>query len=211
VVARRTSQPAFWNKRFRAEASLFGGEPNPFVVQALSGMPEGRAVVELGAGDARTLCGLADRGDHRTTAVDFAPVALERAEARAATVGIEVETIEADLRSWTPPRQWDAVVVTFVQLLPDERSRFFRMMRAAVRPGGWLVGQWFRPAHLAAGFDRIGPSRADRMVPVSELSRTFGNDRILQCEGAEATLAEGRRLHGRAAVARLVARRRSHP
>lgn len=206
---RRTSRPDFWDERFRAEAALFGRAPNPFVMEALSELPEGSTVVELGAGDARTLCGLAEEYGHRGTAVDFAPAALDRAKARTASRGVEVETIEADLRTWTPQRQWDAVVVTFVQLLPAERPAFYETMRSAVRPGGWLVGQWFRPAHLTAGFDRIGPSRADRMVSVPELRRAFAGDHIVRCQGTMVQLAEGRLLHGRAAVARLVARRRT--
>ena len=59
-----------------------------------------------------------------------------------------------------------------------------------------------------AANDRLGPSTADRMVPVDEVRAAFADDEILQCEAVDAELHEGPLLRGDAAVVRLVARRR---
>jgi cyclopropane fatty-acyl-phospholipid synthase-like methyltransferase len=170
-------------------------------------IPEGSDVLELAAGEGRTLVWLARERKATCTAVDFSQPALDEAVRWADAHDLPIETVEADVRSWSPGRQWDAVIVVFLQLLPDERLDLYRRIRRLLRPGGVVVGQWFRPDHLNGNYDRVGPSTADRMVPVAELRQAFAEDEILHCGRADVELAEGPVLQGRAAVARLVARR----
>jgi SAM-dependent methyltransferase len=204
---RPSSRPPFWDERYAANEHLFGREPNAFVAAEAHRIPAGSEVLELGAGEGRTLLWLArERGVHGT-AVDFSGEALAAARRRADRAEVSLDTVEADVRTWAPERQWDAVLVTFLQLLPDERRRLYDTMRECVRPGGLLLGEWFRPAHLSGDYDRLGPPRADRMVPVDELRRAFSADTLQVCTAADVTLEEGPILRGRAAVARLVARR----
>jgi SAM-dependent methyltransferase len=205
--SRPSSRPPFWDQRYADADSLFGTGPNAFVAAEADRIPEGAAVLELGAGEGRTLAGLARTRDVRGTAVDFSETALRGARETAEAEGLPLETVTADVRSWRPERRWDAVVVTFLQLLPAERPGLYRTIRAALRPGGVLLGEWFRPDHLRGEYDRIGPSSADRMVPPAELRDAFAPDDIAFCEAADVTLAEGPHLRGRAAVVRLVARR----
>jgi SAM-dependent methyltransferase len=204
---RPSSRPPFWDQRYANTDHLFGTEPSAFVAAEAHRIPEGAAVLELGAGEGRTLAWLARTRDVRGTAVDFSETALRAARETAEAEGLPLETVAADVRTWRPERQWDAVVVTFLQLLPVERPTLYRVIRAALRPGGVLLGEWFRPDHLDGSYDRIGPSSADRMVPPSELRDAFAPDEIVSCEAADVTLAEGPLLRGDAAVVRLVARR----
>jgi SAM-dependent methyltransferase len=206
-ASRPSSQPPFWDERYAANDHLFGTEPNAFVASQAQYIPEGGDVIELAAGEGRTLAWLVRERDARCTAVDFSGAALAEAKRWAEEEGLPMETIEADVRTWTPARRWDAVVVTFLQLLPDERPALYDCIRQCLRPGGVLVGEWFRPDHLTGNYDRLGPSTADRMVPVAELRDAFSGDEIVQCGTADVTLEEGPLLRGRAAVARLVARR----
>jgi SAM-dependent methyltransferase len=204
---RPSSRPPFWDRRYAANDHLFGTEPSAFVAAEAHRIPEGSTVLELGAGEARTLAWLARARAARGTAVDFSEAALRAARETAEADGLPLETVAADVRSWQPERQWDAVVVAFLQLLPSERPSLYRTIQAALRPGGLLLGEWFRPDHLNGPYDRIGPSTADRMVPPAELRAAFATDAILRCDAADVTLAEGPLLRGRAAVVRLVARR----
>jgi hypothetical protein len=142
------------------------------------------------------------------TAVDFSSEALTTAEQWAKQLDVSLHTFTADVRDWTPSRQWDAVVVTFLQLLPAERSALYRTMQSCLRPGGLAIGEWFRPVHLDGDYDRIGPSRPDRMVSVEEVRTAFSEDDLLQCEAVDVELDEGPFLNGSAAVTRLLARRR---
>jgi SAM-dependent methyltransferase len=202
---RASSQPEFWDIRYKREDHLFGTGPNAFVASQAGRVPRGANVVELGAGEGRNLIHLAETRGCHSTAVDFAPAALQQAEALATEHGVALEAVQADVRTWQPNTQWDAVLVTFVQLLPHERPGFYELIRQIVRPGGWVLGEWFRPKHLDGGFDRIGPNAADRMVTADELRHHFDDFAIAHCESLEVTLAEGDRLRGRAAVVRLAA------
>lgn len=203
---RPSSQPDFWDVRYEREEHLFGTAPNAFVVREAHRLPSASEVVELGAGEGRTLAWLAREHGHRTTAVDFSDEALATAAHWAEEYDLPLDTIQADVRTWTPDRQWDAALVTFLQLLPDERPALYRLLRQIVRPGGWVFGEWFRPAHLNGDYDRMGPSRGDRMVPVGEVRAAFADDEILRCDPVDVHLREGPRLNGDAAVARAVVR-----
>lgn len=203
---RASSQPDFWDVRYEREEHLFGTAPNAFVASQADRIPRSADVVELGAGEGRTLVYLAGERDTHGTAVDFAPTALEQAKELADAHGVALDTVQADVRTWQPTRCWDVVLVTFVQLLPHERPAFYQLMRRIVRPGGWLIGEWFRPDHLNGAYARIGPSAADRMVPVEELRAAFAACTIERCEAADVDLAEGQRLRGEAAVVRFAAR-----
>lgn len=208
---RPSSQPRFWDERFADRNGLFGRAPNAFAAAEVDRIPRGGDVVELGAGEGRTLLWLAAERDARCTAVDFSAEALATAAQWADEANRPLHTVEADVRTWQPGRQWDAVVVTFLQLLPDERPGLYRTIRRCLRPGGLVVGEWFRPDHLTGDYDRLGPSTADRMVPPSELRAAFAEDEILTCESADVTLDEGPVLRGSAAVVRLLARRTGAP
>lgn len=205
--SRASSHPDFWDVRYEREDHLFGTAPNAFVTEEAHRLPSESEVVEIGAGEGRTLAWLAREHGHRTTAVDFSAEALATAARWGEAHELPLDTIQADVRAWTPSRQWDAALVTFLQLLADERQDLYRLLRHVVRPGGWILGEWFRPDHLSGTYDRMGPSRADRMVPVKEVRTAFATDEIVRCEGADVHLHEGPLLNGHAAVVRTVVHR----
>jgi len=202
---RESSQPAFWDVRYGREEHLFGTAPNAFVASVADRVPRGADVVELGAGEGRNLIFLAEARNCSGTAVDFAPTALQHAKELATTRAVALDVIQADVRAWAPARRWDVALVTFLQLLPDERPRLYRLLKQIVRPGGWVFAEWFRPAHLAGDYARIGPSAADRMVPAGEARSAFAGWSIARCAPADVMLQEGPRLRGAAAVLRLAA------
>lgn len=204
---RPSSQPPFWDERYAENEYLFGREPNGFIVQEADRIPKGASVVEFGAGEGRTLFWLSDERRITGTAVDFSAEALRTARRWRQNGEYSVETVKADVRSWQPSREWDIAVVTFLQLLPEERLGLYHTIRRCVRPGGLILGEWFRPDHRSGDYDRLGPSATDRMVPVDELRNAFSDDEILHCAPADVELSEGPLLKGSAAVVRLVARR----
>lgn len=207
--SRAGSHPPFWDERYAANEHLFGGAPNAFAASEADRIPRGSDVLELGAGEGRTLLWLADNRGVDGTAIDFSVEALTAGRRWAEREGLPLETVRADVRSWRPSRQWDAVIITFLQLLPDERPDLYETIRQSLRPGGVLIAEWFRPAHLSSDYDRLGPSTADRMVPPEELTAAFADDEILLCEAAGVELKEGPILRGHAAVVRFIVRRDS--
>jgi SAM-dependent methyltransferase len=205
---RPSSRPPFWNERYVANDALFGTGPNAFVREAAEGIAEGAAVAEGGAGEARNLIFLAKQRSARVTAVDFAEDALATARRRAWSAGVALTTSAADARRWQPEGTFDVVLATFLHLLPRERPASCRRLRAALRPGGRLVAEWFSTAHADKDrFAEIGPSKPDRLISAGELRRCFPEHGIERLEEIERTLDEGPMLNGRAAVVRLVWRK----
>ena len=197
------TDPAFWDDRFAASELVFGHVPNAFVAEEAGRIPVPSEVVELGAGEGRNAVHLAKAG-HQVTAVDFSPVALRKTRQRARREDTALETIQADVCDWNPPRQWDAVIVTFLQLLPDQRPVLYALVQRLLRPGGTLLAEWFRPQQVTDNYESGGPPTVDRTVTAGEVQLHFPERGLVSCEERIVKLEEGPLLHGEAAVVRVV-------
>lgn len=195
--------PDFWDNRFADEAYIYGEAPNTFVASAAdTWLPEAASVLTLGAGEGRNAVHLARQG-HSVTALDYSAEGLRKTERLAAEAGVSVETIQADVRTWTPERSWAAVVVTFLHLPPDERPPLYRLIRRCLQPGGRLVAEWFRPEQRTEGYTSGGPPDPDMMVTADELRAHFDPAGIEHLDADEPVLEEG--MHqGPAATVRFV-------
>jgi 2-polyprenyl-3-methyl-5-hydroxy-6-metoxy-1,4-benzoquinol methylase len=127
-----------WNRKHGEAGVLFGTEPNRFLVAEVAGLPSGRAL-DLACGAGRNAVWLAGQG-WRVTGVDFSDVALRNARALAAEREVEVEWVQADVRSWEPALlAFDLVVILYLQLPAAERRLVLGRAAAAVAPGGTLL------------------------------------------------------------------------
>lgn len=197
---------SFWNDRFDTADFVYGAEPNAFVRAAadrwLSGAQD---VLALGAGEGRNAVFLAQQG-HAVTAVDYAMEGLRKTRRLADEAGVSVDTIEADVRDWTPGRTWDAVVVTFLHLPPADRPALYDRIQECLVPGGGLLAEWFRPEQRTQDYTSGGPPDPDMMVTADELREHFAGVGIKQLAADEPVLEEG--MHqGPAATVRFVWRR----
>jgi SAM-dependent methyltransferase len=139
-----------WDARYAGSELVWGAEPNQFVAQELAGVPAGRAL-DLAAGEGRNAIWLASLG-WRVTAVDFSAVALDRARRLAAARGLQVDWVQADLRTHRPePGAYDAVVVAYLHLIPAELTQVLGRAAAAVAPGGRVVVVGHDLANLTGG------------------------------------------------------------
>jgi len=188
---RESSRPAFWDERYRAYPGLFSAAPNAVVAAEADRLPDGAEVLEVAAGEGRNARFLAQRG-HPVTALDFAPAGLEALQATAANEALPITCICADILTWAPGRRWDAIVVTFLQLLPDERPRLFARLRSLLRPGGVLIGVFFRPEHHRDAYADVGPPVADRMISPAEVRQYLPGAGLRRCAPLDRPLDEGR-------------------
>ena len=130
------------------------------VAASLPGGASGRRVADLCAAPGGKTAQLAAAGA-RVTALDISAARLERMAGNLRRLGLAAEAVEADLRSWTPERPFDAVLLdapcTGTGTLrrrpdiarlkgPDDVGRMAALQGAlldaaarCVRPGGWLV------------------------------------------------------------------------
>jgi SAM-dependent methyltransferase len=108
------------------------------------------------------------------TAVDFAPVALAMARELGAAAGVDVEWIEADVVTWTPPpRAFDLVSVLYLQLPAADRRRALAHAADATAPGGTLLVLGHDLLNLTEGWG--GPSRAEVLFTPADVVDEIGD------------------------------------
>ena len=129
---------ADWDARYAEKDLVWTAEPNRFLVEEVEGMAPGRAL-DLACGEGRNALWLAARG-WTVTAVDFSPVALDKARRIAAHRGVEVEWVESDVLEYVPGRgRYDLVAILYLQLPEPELRGVLDRAAAAVAPGGTLL------------------------------------------------------------------------
>lgn len=127
-----------WNRKYRGADLLWSEDPNGFLVEEVADLPTGR-VLDLGAGEGRNAIWLAEQG-WQVTGVEFADVALERARRIAASRGMEVDWIQADVLKWAPdPAAFDLVILIYLHFPLEEMTRLLQHAQSAVAPGGTLL------------------------------------------------------------------------
>lgn len=196
-----------WDDRFaRADGYLFGREPNRFLAAQAHRLSPGQRVLCLADGEGRNGVFLASRG-LRVLSVDLSPVALAKARALAAERGVRIELAEVNLATWEwPVARFDAVVGIFFQFAgPALRTAIFAGMTRALKPGGLLLVQGYRPEQLVYGTG--GPPDAENMYTEGMLSAAFADMEILHLRAHDDEIHEGQGHHGMSALIDLVARK----
>jgi SAM-dependent methyltransferase len=124
-----------WDSRYAGPDRVWSAAPNAWVAAAIGSWFTGRAL-DLGAGEGRHSVWLAALG-WQVTAVDFSATGIERGRSGAGDVGVEVDWVVADVRTWEPPEgvTFDLVLVAYLHLPDDVLAR----AREWLAPGGALV------------------------------------------------------------------------
>lgn len=196
----------FWNNRYDRDDYLFGETPNAFLAEQASRLRPGMAALAIADGEGRNGVWLAERG-LKVTTTDIAPRAVDKALALAQRRGVTIDARLADLVTWTwPEAAFDVVVGVFIQFAPPtERERMFTRMKSALKPGGLILLQGYRPEQIAYGTG--GPSQVENLYTDTLLRGAFGDFDILHLESHDDEIAEGEGHAGRSALIDLVARR----
>ncbi len=160
-----------WDVRYAAAGLVWGVAPNRVVAAETESLPPGRAL-DLACGEGRNAIWLAERG-WRVTAIDFSPVAVERARRLAADRRVTVDVAVGDVLT-TPlePAAYDLVLLAYLQLPPRERAVALERAVAAVRPGGLFLLIAHDLRNHTEGYG--GPTDPDRLWTVDEVSRGVG-------------------------------------
>ena len=178
-----------WDVRYAKAELEWGAEPNRFLVQEIEGLEPGRAL-DIAAGEGRNAIWVAARG-WMVTAVDFSPVAIEKARRLAAERGVDVEWVVADVVDYAPGTEvFDLAVVFYLHLVASEMGKVLGRVAAALRRGGTLLIVGHDRANLTDGVG--GPQDPaillDAQVVASELEDLVIEkaERIMRrVEGAE--------------------------
>jgi 2-polyprenyl-3-methyl-5-hydroxy-6-metoxy-1,4-benzoquinol methylase len=159
-----------WERRWSQALRTHGDRvakrpPNAHLTAEIGDLRPGRAL-DAGCGHGSDALWLAARG-WQVTAVDFASTALaygrSTAEAMGRDVAERIDWVEADLATWTPPKDaYDLVVCLYVHVAGSVEEMVRRMATGVARGGTlFLVGH--RPIDPATG----APTAAAGQVQVS--------------------------------------------
>ena len=200
------SELAHWNERFSTPGYLFGIEPNAFLKSQAHRLRKGQTALAIADGEGRNGVFLAEQG-LAVHAVDFSPVAIAKARALADDRGVTVAIEQADVLTWTwPTAQFDVVVAIFVQFATAaERPRFFDGIKQALKPGGLLLMQAYRPEQLR--YATGGPKDVTQLYTRALLEEAFADFAALEIREHDSLLEEGSRHVGMSALIDMVGRK----
>jgi len=194
-----------WQTRFSAPGYAFGKEPNAFLKAQAHLLRPGQCALSVADGEGRNGVWLAEQGLD-VLAIDFSEAGLAKARALAAERGVPLRTELADITTWQWPREaFDVIAAIFIFVEPDERPGFFNNLKRALRPGGLLLMQGYRPEQL--NYRTGGPPRAERMYTHAILQQGFGDMTALDIHEHDSAISEGTSHAGMSALIDLVARK----
>ena len=195
-----------WDQRYAEAGFAYGREPNDFLAAEAHRLAPGSRVLSLAEGEGRNAVWLAERG-HQVLGVDSSRVGLGKARGLAEERGVRIETLCADLADFRmSPNSFDALVLVFCHMPPPMREKVHAEGVAALRPGGWLLLEAYRPEQLELRTG--GPPRAELMFTLPMLQQDFAELEVVRAEEVERDIVEGRLHRGRSATVQVVARKR---
>jgi cyclopropane fatty-acyl-phospholipid synthase-like methyltransferase len=195
-----------WESRYSEPGYLFGTEPSVFLKSHAHLLRPGLTALAVADGEGRNGVFLAERGLD-VLAIDISPTALAKAQALAKERGVALRTEVANLHDWTwPTGAFDAIIAIFIQFsMPNLRTRLFAGIKQALKPGGLLLLQGYRPEQIK--YKTGGPSDPERLYTRALLEQAFADFSSLAIEEHDSVLSEGSHHIGTAALIDLVGRK----
>jgi len=197
---------AMWEERYAGEDYAYGVAPNAFLAAQKTGLKRGMRALVPGDGEGRNGVWLAEQGLIVDT-LDLSAAGVAKARALAAARGVTINATQADALNWIWPREkYDLVALIFLHLVAEDRRRIHAKALAALKPGGLIVLEAFRPEQIERQKQGVrgGPRDVELLYAKSDLEGDFASARILELAEAEVDLVEGALHVGRSAVLRAI-------
>ena len=192
-----------WNEKFSREGFLYGTKPNAFLAQQSEHLSATASILMLGEGEGRTACYLAALG-FNVTALDASDVGLKKTKTLAKELGVEVDTILADLETWRSDKQYDAVLTSFLHLPEPLRTKAFSHAIDTLKLGGYFMGEFFAIEQLNR--DSGGPKMPELLYTLDSVQNIFNRDDVtlVALEACTDILDEGVGHQGEADLIRVI-------
>jgi SAM-dependent methyltransferase len=192
-----------WQQRFAGDEYRFGTAPNAFLKSQASLLRKGQTALAIADGEGRNGVFLAEQGLD-VLSLDFSPLAQEKARKLAAARGVTMRVAQADVVNWDyPTAAYDVVAAIFFQFAaPLERDKIFAGIKKALRPGGLLLLEGYRPKQLE--YKTGGPSQVENLYTRVLLERSFGDFASIDIREYDAEIYEGAGHGGMSALIDVV-------
>jgi SAM-dependent methyltransferase len=192
-----------WESRFAAPDYHFGTAPNAFLKSQAHRLKAGQKALALADGEGRNGVWLAQQGLD-VLSLDRSPNALKKARALAAARGVDLRVELADLAQWRwPVAAFDLIAAIFIQFAdPPFRDKIFTGIKRALKPGGLLLMQGYRPEQL--DYRTGGPSQLENLYTRGLLEAAFGDFASVEIREHDSVVDEGTGHAGMSALIDLV-------
>ena len=205
-MERYMSELERWESRFAAPEYLFGTAPNAFVKSQAHRLEPGQKALALADGEGRNGVWLAELGLD-VLSLDFSANALRKARALAALRRVDLRFQQVDLATWPwPTAEFDVIVAIFIQFAdPPFRQRIFGGIKTALKPGGLLLMQGYRPEQL--NYRTGGPSQVENLYTTALLEDSFSDFASVEINEHDSMVDEGGGHAGMSALIDFVGRK----
>lgn len=193
-----------WDERYATPGYVYGTEPNDFLASVAARIPRGR-VLSIADGEGRNGVYLATLG-HDVTSVDASSVGLAKAERLAATRGVHITTVVADLAEYViAPGAWEGIVSIFCHLPRPLRQQLHAQVVRGLAPGGLFVLEAYSVDQLR--HKTGGPSSAELLLTLDAARAELAGLELIHAVELERQVQEGLFHDGLSAVVQVVARK----
>lgn len=195
-----------WDVRYAGDDYLFGEAPNAFLSAQAARLPTGGAALALADGEGRNGVWMAEQG-LKVLSIDSSSVAQHKARRLAASRGVDLHLELVDLEAWPLPEgRFDVIAAIFIQFAaPALRATLFEAIKHALKPGGLLLLEGYRPEQLE--YRTGGPPIAENLYTEPMLRAAFDDLEILELVSRDEVIREGVAHSGMSALIDLVARK----
>jgi len=163
-----------WNARYAEPSDSPDESPVPFLVESVDQLGSGKALV-LAAGRGRNAVYLAEQG-FDVTALDVSKEGLEQCQALAATRGVHLKTVIADLDDFDlGSGDYDLITMFYFH-----QPALFPSIRQALKDDAHFLFQTFSTKHAEVG--TFGPRNPAFLASRLTTLDAFKNDNIKICK-----------------------------
>lgn len=190
-----------WDERYSQPGFAYGTEPNEFLAAHARRIPVG-PVLSLGEGEGRNAVYLAGLG-HRVLSVDQSEVGLAKARRLAEERRLAIETVSADLATFTiEPGTWAGIVSVFCHLPRRIRRPLYTAAVRGLRPGGVFVLEAYTPNQICRSTG--GPKDPDMLPTLAELTEELAGLEFVHAREMDREVREGTYHTGLASVVQII-------
>jgi cyclopropane fatty-acyl-phospholipid synthase-like methyltransferase len=167
---------------------------------------KGQSALAIADGEGRNGVFLAEQGLD-VLSVDFSPNAQAKARKLAAARGVAMRVEQVDIVNWDwPANTFDVIGAIFFQFAgPADRAKIFAGIRKALKPGGLLLLEGYRPGQLE--YKTGGPGKLENLYTRELLEAAFAGFASIDVREYDAEVQEGPGHAGLSALIDLVGRK----